>query len=611
MPLSVCFVLGRCAGFFLYLFLGKYRRLARENMREAYRGELTPSALRRLVFKHFLHMGSNAACAIKLPAMSHEQLSRIVTIDHEERLTDAVDRGKGIVMAISHIGNWELFAQMKFIQPDLACGTVYQALRNKPLNDWINRDRQKQGITTFERKQGFRGPVELIRQGGLVGVLIDQSAGDSGVWTPFFNRLSSTSPLAAMLATKTGATVLPAAIYSNGFARWRLSFSEHVQYDPKNPDQLTADLNLALEKQIRTSPADWFWVHNRWKIPSPRFLLTKYRRGIYLPPDCDPRKLRPFRIVIRSSNWLGDAVMSVPAVQAIAKGRPDVQVAVFCLRNLEPMWNNVPGVDEVIAFEKKESVFARARKLRRNFDVAILFPNSLRSALEARLAGIPRRVGHPGHARKALLNQIPRQKKKKSPRPAHQAQVFNDFAEWLGSPPPQAFSPARERLPGRPVIGVCPGAEYGPAKRWPAEDFAKVIESVSSRRDCEWIIVGTAKDQPAAHAILEHVTDAETEDLTGQTTLAELIEKLRSCRLLLTNDTGTMHLAAMLGIPTIALFGSTEPLLTGPMGTDHTVVRHQVECSPCFLRECPIDFRCMKSIRPGEVVEAILRRLEK
>jgi len=612
MPLSACFVIGRCIGFVLFLILGKYRRLARDNMREAYRDDLSPKELRKLVFKHFLYMGANAACAIKLPAMSHAQIAKIVTIENEEHLTSAIERGKGVVMAISHIGNWELFAQMKFIRPNLPCGTVYQALRNKPLNDWIDRDRKQQGIVTFDRKQGFRGPVDLLKRGGLVGVLIDQSAGDAGVWTPFFKRLSSTSPLASMLATKTGATVLPAAIFSNGFARWRLCFSEHVTYDSENQDQLTSDLNNALERQIRRSPADWFWVHNRWKIPHPKFLLTRYRRGIYLPPGCSPKTLRPFRIMIRSSNWLGDAVMSVPAVKAIKHGRPDARVTVVCLHNLEPMWRSVEEVDEVIPFQRQEGTFMRADRIKGKFDVAILFPNSFRSALEVWLARIPRRVGYAGHSRRRLLNQIPpaKKKKKKSPRPQHHSEIFNHLAEWVGSPPPQRFESSPGAVEGRPLIGVCPGAEYGPAKRWPAEQFAKVLDAVSARRDCGWVIFGTAKDRDAAATILDNLEGAEAEDLTGKTTLTQLIDRLRACRLLLTNDTGTMHLAAMLGVPTVALFGSTEPLLTSPMGPGHTVIRHQVECSPCFLRECPIDFRCMEAIRSGEVVEAILRRLD-
>ena len=136
-----------------------------------------------------------------------------------------------------------------------------------------------------------------------------------------------------------------------------------------------------------------------------------------------------------------------------------------------------------------------------------------------------------------------------------------------------------------------------------------MVNAVSQRRECEWLLFGTQRDKPVGEEITRHLEGSFT-DLIGKTTLAELIASLSECRLLVTNDTGTMHLAAFLGIPTVSIFGSTEPLLTGPLGQGHRVMRHHVECSPCFLRNCPIDFRCMKSVETGEVVEAVLRMID-
>ena len=138
----------------------------------------------------------------------------------------------------------------------------------------------------------------------------------------------------------------------------------------------------------------------------------------------------------------------------------------------------------------------------------------------------------------------------------------------------------------RPIIGLCPGAEYGPAKRWLPERFAETMRAVHEKTGCEWKLFGVEKDRPVADTILTAAAIPVT-DLIGKTTLAQLIDELRTCDLLLTNDTGTMHLAAHLGIPVVALFGSTEPTLTGPLGPQHRILRHHVECSPCFLRECP------------------------
>ena len=428
---------------------------------------------------------------------------------------------------------------------------------------------------------------------------------------PFFNRLSSTSPLAAALAIRTDSAVVPVAIYTTGFARWRVVLSPELPYHPDKPEQLTAEINDALEAQIRVSPPDWFWVHNRWKTPHPNFLTATQKRGTWLPPGQDSAKLRPFRIVVRSPNWLGDAVMSIRAARAFKLGRPDARLAILAPAKLAALWKSVPEVDEVITFEPKESVFAVAAKLRGRFEVAVLFPNSLRSALEVWLAGIPRRVGFHGHRREKLLDQTVRETKKtKKPLPPehHSDRYWRIPAGCGGIEPPPL--PVTRPVRGAIVFGICPGAEYGPAKRWPTERFRETMDFISKKIPCSWIILGTAADQPLAAEIARGF-EGKVEDLTGKTSMEELMERLRTLTGLLTNDTGTMHLADWLGVPLVAVFGSTEPSLTGPRSSGSIVLRHQVECSPCFLRECPIDFRCMKAVTPDEAARALLRLKEK
>ena len=266
----------------------------------------------------------------------------------------------------------------------------------------------------------------------------------------------------------------------------------------------------------------------------------------------------------------------------------------------------------MISFAPAESVFATAKKIRGRFDAAVIFPNSFRSAAEAWLAGIPRRVGYRGRLRSLLLTQIiDEPKKKKVARPKHQADRYFHIATRCGAvePPPSPVQRSRAMVDGI-VLGVCPGAEYGPAKRWPTERFRKTMEIVSQKIACSWLIIGTDNDRSLASEILQSF-GGKAEDLTGKTSLDELIERLRGLRVLLTNDTGTMHLADSLGIPLVAVFGSTEPRLTGPRSPASTVLRHQVECSPCFLRECPLDFRCMHAIPPEEAARAVLELIER
>ena len=602
LPLPVVFVFGQAVGALLWAILPGYRRLARENLTVAFDQEMSPAGIRALTFKHFTTLGANVASAIKIPTLSQKDIERIAHIENLDLIRKNIAEGRPVLLAINHIGNWELYAQLVFQVPEAHFGTVYQALHNKLVDDLVNGDRRRLGVQTFDRKAGFQGALALLREPGILGVLVDQHAGNSGVWTPFFNRLCSTSPLASTLAIRTNAAVIPTAIYTTGFARWRVVLSPEVPWSADNSEQLTLDINKALEKQIRVSPADWFWVHNRWKTPLPNFLIREAKRGIYLP-DTEPDPA-PFRIVLRSPNWLGDAVMAIPAVRAFKLGRPDARVSVLCPQKLAGLWQRVGDVDEVIGIEPGESIFATAGKLRGRFEAAVLLPHSLRSALEVWLAGIRRRVGYAGHSRSAFLDQIIIPRKKTASAPAHHADRYWHIAARCGA---EAMPPAVAlwKQDGKEcVIGICPGAEYGSAKRWPAYKFRMLMQQVNEQMDCNWVILGTAADSKIAREIsngLTHVTD-----LTGKTSLGELMDLLSKMSGLLTNDTGTMHLADFIGTPLVAIFGSTEPSLTGPRSPRSQVIQQKVECSPCFLRECPIDFRCMEEIPMEKVVSAVL-----
>jgi lipopolysaccharide heptosyltransferase II len=611
LPMTAVFRLGWFLGSAVYYGAGPYRKLVLRNLGIAFGKDKSQVELRTIARRHFATLGANLFSAIKIPTLLREEILSLVEIEGAQEMIDGGLIGTGIVLVISHIGNWELFAQITPIIFDCPTGTIFQALGNRFIDAEVRRNRATLGTALFERKAGFVQACQYIRQGAGVGVLVDQHAGDAGLWCPFFGRLTST--LAATIGLRTDAWLVPAAVYTVGVARWHCVFGKGTKAHGQTAEVVTVEINRLLEEQIRHHPEDWFWVHNRWKTPSPKFLLTTYKRGVALPPNLQPQDLQPFRILIRSSNWLGDAIMSVPAVRAVKRGRIDAHVSILTPAKLADVWRTVAEVDEVITFEPKENVFAVAKKLRRGFDAAVLFPNSVRVALEAWLARIPRRVGYPGHHRRALLNQVfaPKKKKKEVRRPPHQVHQYLALAEFVGARIDGAVeAPARPSKEGtaKPVIGLCPGAEYGPAKRWLPERFAEVVRTVHERTGGEWKVFGVEKDRPIAEAVVAAAGVACT-DLVGKTTLAQLIEELRVCDLLVTNDTGTMHLAAHLGVPTVAIFGSTEPTLTGPLGSRHRILRRHVECSPCFLRDCPIDFRCMKAVTAAEVTEAVLSAL--
>ncbi len=600
-PLRALNGIGETLGLLHWVLLGKYRRLARHNLKIAFASEKSDAELRRLTRKHFQRLGANLLCSMKVGAMPLEEAAKLVAIENGDVIHERLRAGRSVVLVLSHFGSWEIFPQVFLHNFGYApIGTVYQSLGNRFIDADVQRKRAQTGAKLFDRREGFQKTIAHLRSGGLVSIFSDQHAGDQGLWTPFFGRLASTTSLGPLLAKRTNAAVIAAALYVIGPGRWRLVFTPRFDSLGDSIEEMAAKANEVMADQIRAAPEDWFWVHNRWKTPKPNFLLREYKRGVHVP---DGVELKPFRILIRSSNWLGDSVISIAAVRAIKRGRPDAHVTVATPENLVPVWKLVPEVDEVSPLPNK-ALLAAARLLKKQtpFDVAILFPNSLRSALEVWLAKIPRRIGYRGHARAWLLNQIVPEPDPRGPI-KHQVHRYLHLAKELGAKIEPEVS--AKKSPNKSLkLGLCPGAEYGPAKRWLPERFAEVAAAI----DGQWILFGTEKDAEIGKAI-ENSLGEKCVNRIGKTTLEELINELRECRLLLTNDTGTMHLATLLGVPVVAIFGSTEDRLTGPLGVGNIVVRHHVECSPCFLRECPIDFRCMKAVTVEEVTAAISRML--
>src|SRR5437870_4159163 len=434
LPLRFLFALGQFLGFCAWVLSGKYRRLAQRNVAIAFADEKSPRELRRLVRRHFQRLGANLLCSAKLMRMSPDKILQRVKIENIESMASRFRAGVPVVLVLSHLGTWELFAQLmpRFVG-FVRNASVYQKLGNRFIDEHVRRTRSQTGLELFDRQAGFEPVVELLRSGGGVGVLSDQHAGDHGLWTPFFGRLASTSPLAGLLAKRTRAALIAAGVYTTGPARWRMVFTDRFDQPGASVAALTSMINEVIEQQIRVAPEDWFWVHNRWKTPQPNFLLARYKRGVYLPPGISARDLKTFRILIRSSNWLGDAAMSVPAVRAIKPGRPDGHITVAAPDKIAPMWKLVPEVDAIISLPNG-SLLPAVSLLKRQlaFDVAILFPNSLRVALESWLSRIPRRIGYHGHWRRWRLHQTVSETRKPAP-PEHHSLRFLRIARECGA----------------------------------------------------------------------------------------------------------------------------------------------------------------------------------
>ena len=310
-------------------------------------------------------------------------------------------------------------------------------------------------------------------------------------------------------------------------------------------------------------------------------------------------------LVVRSPNWLGDAVMALPAVRNLKTALVRDRLVVATPEKLAALWQACPFVDEVIALEKPKSLRVCASQLRAGkFESAVLLPNSLRAAAEVWLARIPHRAGHATSGRRLLLTRalpVP----PRNPVRLHQRYYYLDLVAALGGSSDDSL-PELRREPTAPdsrqIVAICPGAEYGPAKRWPIENFLTVARHYVVKHNARIVLLGASGDAAIAEDFARQLPEAENR--TGKTSLAEFMAALASARVVLCNDSGAMHVASALGVPTVSIFGSTEPLLTGPLGPRNAVLRHHVPCSPCFLRECPIDFACMKSVTAEMAIAA-------
>ena len=367
------------------------------------------------------------------------------------------------------------------------------------------------------------------------------------------------------------------------------------------------------------------------------------------------RKVSGMKIVVRGANWIGDSVMTIPALRHLRRAFPEDSISLYTRPWAEGVFRDADFIDEIIPIENA-GVFRQARELRKhNFDLAILFPNSFESALVARLAGIPKRLGYATERRGMLLTEsvpVPEWKNER-----HESNYYlnlvSELTERCGSPtvregvntdlevtpslkvglaplpveigyknasPLLNVSDKRKQAartvletagvdPSKPLIAFGTGSTNSMAKRWPAAYFAELADALADRLNAHVILMGTPNESDVARTVVAAMASTPI-DLTGKTDLATATAILGVADLFVSNDMGLAHIAAATGTPTIVIFGPTNEKTTHPLGPYVELVREQVECSPCMLRVCPIDHRCMTRITPTRVFESALKMLE-
>ena len=333
------------------------------------------------------------------------------------------------------------------------------------------------------------------------------------------------------------------------------------------------------------------------------------------------------RTLIVAPSWVGDTVLAQPLFMRLKSRTPGVTLDVLAPLATAALLGRMPEVDDVIEnpFQHGElKVFARRRlglalKARR-YERAIVLPNSLKSALPPYFASIPERTGYRGEMRGGLLNDVRKLDEKRLPL---MVERFAALAEKPGAPLPRPVPRPRlavdprnrrqvlERLQlatDRPIVAFCAGAEYGPAKRWPPRHFAALADIAEAAGAIIWLI-GSPKDAAIGDEIRAAARASRVHNLCGRTSLADAVDLLATAAIVVSNDSGLMHIAAALDRPLIALYGSSSPAFTPPLSPDATIVRLGLDCSPCFERECPLGhLRCLNEIAPERVWSEIRAR---
>lgn len=333
-------------------------------------------------------------------------------------------------------------------------------------------------------------------------------------------------------------------------------------------------------------------------------------------------KSKIHRILIRTTNWVGDVVMTLPAMEAVRANFPESTIAVLAKPWVIPLLENHPAVDLVIPLSTGGgplshmfTILKSAGLIRRmGFDLAILFQNAFEAALLAYLGGVRLRVGYNTDVRGPLLSHA-------VVRNGHilrlnQVEYYLALLQAMGwraqSRSPGIYIAEGDRQAVQSLLsssgtghsdfllGISPGAVFGPAKRWPPERFAAIGDRAAERWGAKVLILGSGGEKDICRAVSRSMKHASL-NLCGRTTLGEAMAFVERCQFLITNDSGLMHVAAALQVPLVALFGSTDPETTGPRSSKARVARRSVDCAPCLKSSCPADFRCMLDMTPAEV----------
>lgn len=579
-------ILGDC----IFFALPRRRRLVLSNLHHAFPDK--PTAWHRAIGRESCRrLIETGLLSLATPFLDERRYRTIISLAPEMLavFTEQARAPAPTLICSPHIAYWEAQTAMPLIVPGTfpEFGIIFRPLDNAAANELVKTSRERFGMKLLSRKEGFAEALKILRRRGFVGVLFDQNAGLQGALTTLFGRVCSTTELPGLMAEKFNARVYGIFPRRRGF--WRLEIgAQRIEHDGSS-EAVTIGLNRWLERLLGTDDnlcASWLWAHDRWRnqdMPSRRLRLEAKRdllaaelaaRGMHTLP-------RRTRIWIRLPNWLGDVVMALPLLRAVRVGRPDAEITLVAKKQFLPLLEACSVADRLHAIPAQGTgYFRHFRALQSDYiDVWLLFTNSARGDFEAWLSGARQRFGlvRPGKPRPLLTHafRVPGDFDEQS---HHQLELWENFLRHFGLAAPVDRSPVALAVgEAHGAIGLIPGSENAPEKRWPVPHWRTLIEALP---DENIALFGTAKDAAITSAVAAGFNVERVRDFAGKTDLMTFVRALQGCRVLVTNDTGGMHLANALGVPVIGLFGPTNPIRTGPVFGAPTRVLQPPRCPP-------------------------------
>jgi heptosyltransferase II len=546
------------------------RRVLLSNIRYAF-PEWTPREVRNFAMvstARMFEMGLFSLCYIYF-SKSQRRRSVLYSKETEDELKKLRKTKKPVLILLPHVCLFETMATSPFFRPSYpkTLGAIYRPNRNPEIDSRIQKSRDTVGIKGFSRKEALWGAKKHLSSGNWLVVLFDQNAGKQGALSSFLGRVASISTLPDLLCKSTKAITIYACPKRIGFFQTEI---ELTRINDSNSISLDSHKALAydLTTNLHFSP-EWLWIHGKWKTnfyPGSKFNFTAKRN--LLPSDI-PRKLT---FVIRMPNWLGDVVMALPTLVAIRNTRKDVRLVLLCKPQFKDLLERFKVGEEILCLGNVFSISGMMKFLgmRNSYpECHFLFTNSFKGDLEAFLVGAVHRFGST-HIRKKrpLLTHCFHPPLKLTAESAfiHQANLWEEMARYFGLKGGADFSPLlkSDRIEGL-RIGIILGSENNPLKRWELDKWLELCSLfLNSDPNLNINLYGTNKEVSVAGEISDKINSQRVFNLTGKTSLVELVDEFLTCKMVIGCDSGGVHLANSIGVKTVVLFGPTNPLLTRP-----------------------------------------------